>query len=452
MITWRKTIHAATAAVLLPLVAWAGLTTQNVRNLSAVVVSDTTPSAFSFTDQTNVTTSSTVTSAAVTISGINTGITCNATGGTIDKNGAGTFASSQSVVNNDTVRARHTASGTASTTVNTTVDCNGVSDVFSSTTAAGGGGSGNDGFIVTNGSTYNATTAQIQSIDINSNLPVALSSGASVNYATESWWNGTTTVGTFTPPTGNDAYAGFSNISFWNNATNVVRQVNVRWEFKLSDADLLNSAALPKWLIIDTYRELSTGETVLKDRPMLYLAHMTEADNAGNRIDNALTAVPAQGTVRCFLSSNVTPAPTADSGNCTGYQNQRQQWQVRATAGTDGSGNPIVDNDEYMVVEMRVNVMGTTDEPNGVIAMRIYRQNGTVFERATAWTNTPNDQGERPLINTNYIARIDVGGGGYYNLGSTGQAVKIGRRLTLATNYQPTTGRAWLGPPEGFAP
>lgn len=103
---------------------------------------DTTPNAFSFTDQTNVALSTLITSVSVTITGIDTSITCNATTGNIDLNGAGIFASSQSVSNNDTIRAQHTSSASNSTAVNTPVDCNGVSDTFTSTTVAASGGSG----------------------------------------------------------------------------------------------------------------------------------------------------------------------------------------------------------------------------------------------------------------------------------------------------------------------
>lgn len=104
--------------------------------------SDTTPDAFSFTDQTDVALSSTITSTAVTITGIDESITCSATGGTIDKNSVGSFSSSQSIANNDTIRARHTSSSSNSTATNTAVDCNGVSDTFTSTTEAGGGDTG----------------------------------------------------------------------------------------------------------------------------------------------------------------------------------------------------------------------------------------------------------------------------------------------------------------------
>lgn len=152
---WRKSFYVAAMAALLPLIAWAGLTTQSVSIIGTTSSTDSTPNSFSFTDQTDVATSSTITSAAVTISGINTSITCSATGGTLDVNSSGSFSSSQSVSNSNTIRARHTSSASNSTAVNTVVDCGTgpVSDTFTSTTEAGGGGSAgfspNSGYTVT---------------------------------------------------------------------------------------------------------------------------------------------------------------------------------------------------------------------------------------------------------------------------------------------------------------
>jgi hypothetical protein len=317
----------------------------------------------------------------------------------------------------------------------------------------------NDGITV-DWADFDPDLGEIISINVNGTLPTYMTSGAqSTVFPSRTWWGGNTGVLRLFPPTGQDAYAGFGSIPLWNNATKVIRQLNVRWEFLLSDLHLLGGleqeygTGLPKWILIDSSRLLSTAEDVLVDRAMLFLAHMNEADSPANRIIDALTAVPAMDTVRAFQSTNITPAPTFGTPGVTGYQNQRQQWQIRATAGTDGSGNPIYDNDEYMVVECRVNVMGTADEPNGVVAMRISPRSGPRFERATAWTNTPNDTGERPLINTNFISRIDVGGGGYYNLGNPHNAnlyTDIGRKLTIGINYQPLVGRAWIGEPTNY--
>ncbi len=99
---------------------------------------DVTPNQFTFSDQSGVTTGSTVTSAAVTISGLSasTSITLAAVGGTINKNG-GSFASSQSVQNGDTVQARVTASSSGGTAVDCVVTAvvSGVTDTFTATTA-----------------------------------------------------------------------------------------------------------------------------------------------------------------------------------------------------------------------------------------------------------------------------------------------------------------------------
>lgn len=124
--------------------------------LTYTPASDTTPNAFSFTDQTGVALSTVITSAPVTISGLSVGvsITLNASGGTIDKNGNANFLGSQIVANGDTVRARVTSSSSNSTATNCTVVASpsGVQDMFTVTTAASTGGS------LTNGSLYSGVS------------------------------------------------------------------------------------------------------------------------------------------------------------------------------------------------------------------------------------------------------------------------------------------------------
>lgn len=127
---------------------------------------DNTPNQFTFTDQTNVALSSTITSAAVTISGLGTGvtITLNASGGTIDRNGDGNFLGSQIVGNGDTVRARVTSSGSNSTAVNCTVVASpsGVTDTFTATTSA----SGAVGFTFDSGWSGSGTFADGQDVTV----------------------------------------------------------------------------------------------------------------------------------------------------------------------------------------------------------------------------------------------------------------------------------------------
>lgn len=314
----------------------------------------------------------------------------------------------------------------------------------------------NDGLVISDFADYDPDDAQIISVDVNNTLSEAVSTGASVAYATETWWNGTTSVATIRPPTVGDGYAGFNLINFWKSGTKQVRQINIRWETRFSDLFCDDTTEMPKWIIVRTARTFDGGAS-LQDRPMLYLNHLNLAEGTpvGARIDDSLVFCPAQGTVRMYSTENFTPAvlhTDQDDVDVAGNAIFPQPITVRATSGTDSEGNPIIDADEYLCVEMRVNVMATAAEPNGVIAMRITRQNGTVSERACAWTYWPDPPGG-VTVDTNYIADVDVMGGGYFNNandGNTNRWVKVGRRLTFATNYQPTTGRAWLNPPSGF--
>lgn len=112
--------------------------------------SDTVPDAFdTFTDQFNVATSTVRTSNSVTPAGYDTGSPISVSGGEYDLDNAGAWTSTPGTINpGQTVRLRHTSSGSASTTVTTTVTIGGVAATFESTTASAGG-SGNTGPIAT---------------------------------------------------------------------------------------------------------------------------------------------------------------------------------------------------------------------------------------------------------------------------------------------------------------
>jgi len=108
---------------------------------------DTVPDAFGFTDQTGVATGSVITSAPVTITGIDAPAPVTVAGGTYSVGCTGTYISTGgTVVNGQTVCVRHTSSASNATTVSTTLTVGGVPDTFTSTTvAAAGGGDGGGG-------------------------------------------------------------------------------------------------------------------------------------------------------------------------------------------------------------------------------------------------------------------------------------------------------------------
>lgn len=312
---------------------------------------------------------------------------------------------------------------------------------------------GNDGLIVSNYASYDPDAAQVISLDVNSTIPNwGTYGGGNITYANESWWNGTAPVAKMFPPTIADAGSGFGSIDFWKNASKVVRQMNIRWEYQLSSAFCANSVNHPKFIIVRSYANFNTGDQP-SYRPMMFLENMQESGNPTIDIDDTLFLCVAQNTFRMFSSTNIVPGPTtADivDGGPTGpatYCSMRQPFYHAATSGADGVGNPILPVSEIVCLEMRINTQATTDEPNGVVAFRLYRRNGQTFERGIAWTYHPGYPMET------YIADIDMFGGGYFNGANPSDPnlwSKMGRRITLGFNYQPLVGRAWIGPPTGF--
>lgn len=107
------------------------------RNSGWNVPPDTVPGAFAFVDQTDVVASATITSAPITVSGLDSPSPITISGGTYNKNGGSYTSSAGTVVNGDVVRVRHTSSASQVTAVNTVLTIGGVSDTFTSTTAVG---------------------------------------------------------------------------------------------------------------------------------------------------------------------------------------------------------------------------------------------------------------------------------------------------------------------------
>lgn len=104
--------------------------------------SDTTPDAFdTFVDQFNVPTTSVRTSNSVTPVGYDAAAAISVSGGDSEYSlDGGAFTNVTGTINpGQSVRVRHTSSGSASTTVTSTLSIGGVTGDFASTTAGAGG-------------------------------------------------------------------------------------------------------------------------------------------------------------------------------------------------------------------------------------------------------------------------------------------------------------------------
>lgn len=318
--------------------------------------------------------------------------------------------------------------------------------------AGGGGGGDNDGLIVTDYANFDPDDADFQSLDINSTLPNwGTTAGSNITFGSETGWNGSSmAVATMFPPTSESA-SGLGGLPFWKNGTKAIRQLNFRIELRVSDLFCAESTGYPKYFIFRCADTLS-GSASLDHRPMIFIAHGNQDASLG--APDSICFAPAIGTLRMFSSTNITPAPTFADRIASGNDNPGtfctigQPVYVAASAGTDSGGRPIIDADEFLCMEIRLQMMSTVDEPDGFVGFRLTRQNGAVYERGCSIT-----WDEEYPVDTLYIADIDCMGGGYYNLGNSGSAslhTKAYRRLSMAFNYQPTVGRAWKGPPTGF--
>ena len=109
--------------------------------VSAAVVLDITPDAFTFTDAVNSDLAATQTSNTITVSGLSEGVILEAliTGDAsseVQKNGGAWGSGPLSVSNGDELTVRHTSAPTNLTEVSTTLTIGTVSDTFTSTTIA----------------------------------------------------------------------------------------------------------------------------------------------------------------------------------------------------------------------------------------------------------------------------------------------------------------------------
>lgn len=100
-----------------------------------VVSDDTTPDAFSFTDQNPVALSTVITSNTLTVAGIDAPAAISVTGGEYQINGGSWTTSSGTISNGDTFAVRGTSSSGPGVATNVTLTIGGVADTFTFTTA-----------------------------------------------------------------------------------------------------------------------------------------------------------------------------------------------------------------------------------------------------------------------------------------------------------------------------
>jgi uncharacterized repeat protein (TIGR02543 family) len=103
-------------------------------NIPQTANNDTTPDAFTFTDQSNVALSTAIVSAPISLSGIDAAANISVSGGEYSINGGVYTATAGTVSNTASVTVRHTSSANYVTNTDTILTIGGVADKFTSTT------------------------------------------------------------------------------------------------------------------------------------------------------------------------------------------------------------------------------------------------------------------------------------------------------------------------------
>ena len=103
---------------------------------TATTLTDTIPNTFSFTDVSNIALSTLIESNEITVSGLAVASPISITDGEYSINGGTYTATAGTISNGQTVKVRHTSSGSNATPTTTTLTIGGISDTFTATTLA----------------------------------------------------------------------------------------------------------------------------------------------------------------------------------------------------------------------------------------------------------------------------------------------------------------------------
>jgi hypothetical protein len=249
------------------------------------------------------------------------------------------------------------------------------------------------------------------------------------------WWDGGDALRTH-PPTSEQVGSGIGALTnLWQDGSLEIRELNFRFEFQAGpEYCSRTNGNLPKFVIAHSTTTLDPSANAVA-RPMLYWREVDSADNPKFNRPNTLAICPAQGTLQSWSETEYS-----EDGTFWPMQFQPVYWAD--TADTFG-GAPVLDATEIVTIEMRMISIATREYPRGLIAVRVYRRNGDVFERGMPW-----DRDRNHAVGISYIQEIQMFGGGYYNNANTfheNNYTRIGGHITLARACG-----GWLGPRAGF--
>lgn len=257
-----------------------------------------------------------------------------------------------------------------------------------------------------------------------------------VTHFSSGGWNGGAFYRCF-PPTIDDRGSGLSVYGLDKAGTFAIRRLNVGFTYK-KGPNYASLAEGSKWMIVNTARTLGGGTV---DRPMLFMGLTDGADSPTDRRADTMTCCAAQGTTQWWQWSHAysdTPDYYYYNGDSPIY------W---ADSAATFNGHNVLAPSEYVYVEYRMEAVSSAEFPNGLLAIRIYESDGTIYETKFPW-----NLDAAATVDASYFNEVQMFVCGYFNTAPPGgpdanMYVEGHYSTRLRANFQ-----GWMGPQEGFLP
>lgn len=321
----------------------------------------------------------------------------------------------------------------------------------------GGGGGGNVGQVGSYAA-MNMQTYPIYSIDMNLGdyfifatqgipvqvgTPVGEAGSGDSAHVSSGWPLGGGGYCRINPPTSNGRERGIFVGNLWRTATLAIQELNYRFEWRVSSDFFSYTGDGSKFCIAHSRNSLTVGSS--EARAVLFLQQANSADNVAWQRNDTAAFGPAQETVSGW-GSTVYGDTWIDSGGTLSYYMNSIQPYYLVNDGDSGTfqGSPKIQASEVITIEHRIiTKTSVSGYPRGLLAYRVYRENGSYFERGIPWnwdTGVPFDA---------YFYELQQFGCGQWNTapGSNADYCDVGGYITIARDLsvlQPGLG-GWLG-------
>ncbi len=307
-------------------------------------------------------------------------------------------------------------------------------------------GSGNVGQVGTYAA-MNLDTYPMYSIDmglndyaIHANSGGGAGTGTSTHVAS-AWPLGGTGYCRLTPPTTAGFERGVAVNDIWRNATLNIQEFNYRFEWRASPNFFAYNGDGSKFCLTHTRRTLTPGSA--DDRPVIFLQ---KCNQHGGALDRANTCVfgPAGETVAGYCPDVYGDTWVGSGGTVDFYLTCVYPYYL-TNSGDSGTfnGSPKIQAGEVLTIEHRIVTKAITGYPRGLMAYRVYRENGDYFERGIPW-----DWDSSVPMNC-FFQELQQIGCGQWNTapGANAEWCDVGGYITMARDLsvlQPGLG-GWLG-------